>query len=98
MAVKVAMFFALNAFLTDCQKRLVRASIRVHSKKPGKSNWLKGSFTEIGLNGVLEEANFDSVDVVFFFLGAIVDEYCGLELFVDVTEVCKKYVHLVNHI
>lgn len=61
-------------FLTECQKKLIGTGIWVDFKKPGKSNRFTGLFTETGMTGMLEAADFDSVDMVSPFLGAIVDE------------------------
>lgn len=68
------------------------------SKKPGQSNWPTGLLNRTGLIGMLEGAHFGSSNVMFSFLGAIVYECCGLELFAIVTEVCTKFVDIVNHI
>lgn len=67
-------------------------------RKSGISIKLTDLFTETGLPGMLEEAHFDSFDVVFIFLASFVNAFCGLELSADVTDVCTTYVIMVNHI
>lgn len=95
---KITLLSALNIFLTDCQNSLVGTGVQVKLKKPGQSKCLTALFTQTSLIGVLEGADYVSIDLVFTFLSAIVAECCGLELFADVAGVYTKYVAMVNHI
>lgn len=65
-------------------------------KESGQSNQLTNLFTASALNDVLEEAETHFLDVVFPFQSAIGNACCGHALSLDVTEVCLKYLGMVN--
>lgn len=89
-AEKVTTLSPLSIFLTGWQKNLAGTILRGNLKNPGQSSQLKVPLTKTGLTGLLEGAAIHSADVVFRFLGAIVEKCCGHELPANATDVCTK--------
>lgn len=77
-AVKSITFSEFIRFLTDCQEKLISTGLGVNFKKPEQSIRLTGLFFETGLPGMLGEADFQYVYIVFYFLGAIVENVVHL--------------------
>lgn len=75
-SLTVIILSELIMFLMDFQKELVGTGLRKVFKKPGQPNRFTGLFTNTSLTSMLERADFNSVDMVFPFLGAIEDKCC----------------------
>lgn len=60
------------------------------------SQWI--FFSETGVKGMLEDSEYDSVDIVSPFTGAIVDEFCGLFETAVATKIFTEYVDVTKRI
>ena len=89
---------AMNCFLSDVDRSSPGFNLRVDFSRRCSGGTLSGLFTETGLVGMLEGADFNSVDMVSPFLGSIIDRCCDNILIAPVTTVFTKYVELVNFI
>lgn len=50
------------------------------------------------LQGMLETSDFNAVDDVSFFVGALVDTFCGLSSIAEVTTTLTEYIDIVNFV
>lgn len=62
---------ASKCFLRKVEKMAVGYSVHIDYSKGESAGRLVGLFTENGLLGMLEACHYDSVDVVFTFLGSL---------------------------
>ncbi|NJK52916.1 MAG: hypothetical protein HC936_08975 [Leptolyngbyaceae cyanobacterium SU_3_3] len=97
-SIKRTVLSTLNAFLERCSSEAPGYGLKVDFSKPGNSSRLTGLFNENGLHGMLEASDYDAVDNVSPFLGAIVDSLCGLNSTAEVTKAMTEYVDMVNFV
>lgn len=96
--IRRSVLHALNDFLCDVEKRSPGYGIHCDYSKGECGGRLNGFFTETGIVGMLEAKEYDSVDMVSPFLGAIIDACCGLTDTADVTQSYTDYADLVDFI
>lgn len=87
-----------NKFLLDSHCTLFGFGLCIDLRKTGQTNHLHGSLTEAGLAGMLEDYEYVTVDIVFFFTWEVADECCGLIESANITRMFTKYVDIVNHV
>lgn len=68
--------------------------MKVHYSKSESGGRLTGFFNDSGI-GVLEVSEYEVMDMVSPFIGAIADRFCGLDCGF-VTEVFTPYVDVIN--
>lgn len=67
-----------NSFLKQVQRGSAGYGLHVDFSKGDHANRLNGFFTETGVVGMIEGKDYDNLDMVFPFVGAIIDRCCGL--------------------
>lgn len=97
-SVRKMILSALNRFLAESNIPLKGCGIWLDFRKSYQTKYLNGFFRDAGLTGRLEASDYDAVDLVSLFLGALADEFCGLYKTAEVTKVFTQYVNNVNFV
>lgn len=88
----------LNEFLRDVESSSRGYGLHVDFSSGESGLRLSGFFTEHGIVGMLEAKDYDVMDMVSPFIGAIIDRCCGLVDVATVTSSFTQYVDLVSFI
>lgn len=83
-------FSTLNAFSERCSSKAPGYGLKVDFSKAENGDRLTGPYNENGQHGMVEASDFEAVDNVSSFFGALVDAFCGLSRTTDVTSAMTK--------
>lgn len=96
--IRKEILHCLNKLLRNVQRSSSGYGLHVDFSKGETAGRLSGFFTETGVVGMLEAQNFDTLDMVAPFLGAVVDTCCGTEEKAPVTNTYVAYSELLDFI
>lgn len=88
----------LIIFFVEVERQYVEYGLHVDFLKSPVNGRLFGLFTWTSLMGMLEAADFNIVDMVSPFLGAIIEDCCGLVRVASIFDDFSRHVLLFNKI
>ena len=95
-AAKRFVLQSMNHFLLETIESSPGFQMRVNLNKEKGIGRLNGLFLENGLAGLLQASDFDRIDKVSPFLGAMADSFCGNSRKAEITKVYTRYVDLLH--
>lgn len=87
-----------NNVLRETQFQTLAYGLRLYFSKADFAGKLSGIFTEIGILGTMEAADYENVDQVSPFFGETIDTICGNSELGPVTSIFTQYVDFKNNV
>ena len=96
--VRKKILHTVNRFLQEVEQTSKGHGIHVDYSKGVVGPRLNGFFTENGIIGMLEGKDYEAMDIVSPFLGAILDMCCGEQDNAPITRTYTKYSEILNFV